>query len=74
MQRRSAGGGQNSKCRKVVKGVKAVDFLEVTEWKPNIFFKIWRVYPVESDTLNLDHKDLPRGALTERAFAFGAMG
>jgi hypothetical protein len=33
----------------------------VTEYKPNIFFKIWRVYPIESATLDLDHKDLPRG-------------
>jgi hypothetical protein len=48
---------KNAKCRKLVKGVKPVDFPQATEYNPNIFFKIWRVYPLQCDTLDLDLKD-----------------
>ena len=34
---------------------------QLTEYNPNINFKIWRVYPTDSDTLNLDHKDWAKG-------------
>jgi hypothetical protein len=45
------------------------------EYKPNINFKIWRVYPPDSDILDLDHKDWPRGRAAKRAFTFcGFMG
>jgi hypothetical protein len=52
---------------KSCQGVRTVLFSQLTEYNPNIFFKIWRVYPPESDTLNLDHKDLRRGRADDSA-------
>ena len=45
-------------------------FSQMTEYNPNIFFKIWRVYPIEYASLDLDHKDLPRGRADKRALTF----
>jgi hypothetical protein len=40
------------------------------EYNPNINFKIWRVYPPDSDNLDLDHKDWQKGRAEKRAFTF----
>jgi|HubBroStandDraft_4_1064222.scaffolds.fasta_scaffold77193_1 hypothetical protein len=49
--------------RKSCQAGKNGPFSQPTEYNPNIFFKIWRVYPLNL-ILNLDHKDLQEGALT----------
>jgi hypothetical protein len=42
---------------------------------PNIFFTIWRVYPIESASVDIDHKDFEKGRAVNRApYLFALMG
>jgi hypothetical protein len=48
------------KCRKLVKGVKSSNFFQAADSDGNINLKIWRVYPLEFATLEVEGKKQAR--------------